>query len=325
MIYLALLPGGFFGSNGRDWRSMDIGRLQARFRAAGVPLTLIPLADALQQAYGPDDALWCCSHMQPAINTYVRDIAYLASARVRLVPRYPLLLAYENKGFQYLLARQEGFPTPDGGYVFREADLPSHYPFVLKTGSGAGSIGVHLVRSRADRRRASGRVFSWPLRDRLKVLLKAWRVALRDRDHYRLFRGALAQAAFQAFIPGLDHDFKVRVFGDKFYVMQRFVRGGDFRASGSGRTAYPTEASRVLDFAEQIFAALDTPYASLDVVQSDGACSLIEYQATNFGINTLLDAPGYFRRDDGGWRVVPSTFSLEDDVADAVIRHLAVR
>lgn len=323
MIYLALLPGGFLGSNGRDWRSMDIARIEARFREAGVALTTLSMAEALAQSYSPDDVLWLGSHMNPAVNRYVGDIAFLATETVRVVPRYPLLLAYENKGFQYLLARHEGFPTPDGGYVFREADLPARYPYVLKTASGAGSSGVHLVRSDTERRRVSARVFPWPMLDRIKVLLKAGRIAPRDRAHYRLFRGPLGQAAYQAFIPGLDHDFKVRVFGEKFYVMKRYVRAGSFRASGSNRTEYPSEASRVLDFSEQIFAALDTPYASLDVAQSDDACRLIEYQATNFGINTLVGSPGFFRREGGAWRFFLSRFSLEDDVAHAVIQHLA--
>ena len=45
----------------------------------------------------------------------------------------------------------------------------------------------------------------------------------------------------QEFIPGLKNDYKVLIFGSKYYVLYRRVREGDFRASGQGLLEYRRE------------------------------------------------------------------------------------
>ena len=131
--------------------------------------------------------------------------------------------------------------------------------------------------------------------DYIKWLYKKWKFTdLYPRNHGKVI--------FQEMIEDLEYDWKVLIFGTKCFVLKRFTKKNDFRASGSGLfdyTAVPPDT--VLDFALDTIKRLNVPFASLDIVESNGRCFLIEYQSVHFGLLTALNAKTYYRYTDTGW------------------------
>jgi glutathione synthase/RimK-type ligase-like ATP-grasp enzyme len=108
------------------------------------------------------------------------------------------------------------------------------------------------------------------------------------RPGYRAESWHRGKFVVQDFVPGLDHDWKVLVYGEKLYVLRRGVRDGDFRASGSGKIAWPEAApAAVLDLCWKLCRALDVPWLSVDVVTAGDSAHVIEFQVIYFGTLTL--------------------------------------
>ena len=65
----------------------------------------------------------------------------------------------------------------------------------------------------------------------------------------------------QTFIPGLQGDYKVLFFGDKYYMMYRKNREHDFRASGSGNFFPVPENDHegLLNFARRVSKEIRLP------------------------------------------------------------------
>ncbi len=52
-----------------------------------------------------------------------------------------------------------------------------------------------------------------------------------------------------------------------------------------------------MDFAYDIKEKLDAPFASLDIVEKDNRCMLIEYQTIHFGLYTIMNSLSHFILD----------------------------
>src|SRR5690606_36646491 len=126
----------------------------------------------------------------------------------------------------------------------------------------------------------------------------------------------------QDFISNLACDYKVLVFGDRYFVLKRNVRKSDFRASGSGDFEFVDPPVDVLDFAKAITDTLKNPYLSLDIAQSDQGCHLIGFQATNFGPYTLLNAPYRYINNGKNWLKEDNCKDLEANYAYALNFYL---
>ena len=127
----------------------------------------------------------------------------------------------------------------------------------------------------------------------------------------------------QEFISELNHDFKVLIFGDRYFVLKRNVRKNDFRASGSGDFEFIEPPYEVLNFAKEVASKLDNPYLSLDIAQSDNGCHLIEFQATNFGPYTLLNSPSRYIINDDKWVEETNCKDLEANYAYALNYYIS--
>lgn len=196
------------------------------------------------------------------------------------------------------------------------ANLHSHPgELVLKPSAGALSAGVRLARTdRAKVYHAArlSRTLHWLdwCKDRVNRII---------RQDYRPKSWHRKQFIVQDFIPGLTGDYKVLVYGNKYYVLDRQVRKGDFRASGSGFFSYPEKPPyRVLDFAQGIFAGFDVPFISLDVADAGERLHLLEFQFLSFGSYTLERSHYYYRRAPNGWEQVSEAPDLEREIATSL-------
>lgn len=268
---------------------------------------------------------------------YIEDILLrLIADGAILIPNFNFFRSHHNKSFMelyktiFLPEKLNTIYTQ----VFSEYDILKRkinnksigFPVVIKASTGAGSSGVRLARNKKEllknankfsRRKYSdfyANRFRSPFMQRLKNRYR--RLKGQPEVFYKPMQGKFI---IQNFVSGLTHDYKILVFGKKYYVLKRVNRDNDFRASGSGKLGYEynfNEVTKVLDYANIVYGLLNVPMASLDIANDGEKNHLIEYQCINFGPYTLQYAPFYFVRDKNGkWEKVKKTSVLEDEYA----------
>jgi hypothetical protein len=123
----------------------------------------------------------------------------------------------------------------------------------------------------------------------------------------------------QKFIPNLMNDWKILVFGNKYYIMKRDNRENDFRASGSGVFSWPEEnVDNLLWFAKNIFEKLDVPFLSLDVAFDGKQYYALEFQFTYFGPICLQRSKCFFSHDNHHWVKTVEQPLLEREIVNSV-------
>jgi glutathione synthase/RimK-type ligase-like ATP-grasp enzyme len=314
----------------QPWESLDLVRVGEGLREEGWTVREVRLeevANGLVQLVGAD--VVATSTQDAHYRPFVDDVLFTLSRDNRLIPRYELFRAHENKGYQELLRRKLGLEMLPSLYLGNLAGLDVvserlRFPLVFKRAAGYQSAGVALVRDRAELARLVMRC-NRPrglLRYRAKQLIK--RYVLRGRYFPEMYTDCPYSGGYvlQEYLPGADGDWKVLVYGERYYVLRRDVRPGDFRASGSGRFRFEAPPDHVLDFARAAFERLDTPTASLDIVAAGGRCALLEFQAVHFGTYTVQKAPHWFEAAGEGWRRIPERTLVEREFARAVAWYL---
>jgi hypothetical protein len=106
----------------------------------------------------------------------------------------------------------------------------------------------------------------------------------------------------QEYIPGLQNDWKVLVFGDKYYPLLRQTRKNDFRASGSGLLSFPKELpDGMLDTIQTIVEYFNVPQLSADIGYDGNRFYIFELQFIYFGTYTIEHSQFYFMNEDEKW------------------------
>lgn len=322
-VYIASLPNGFFGSAGQSWLTLNLEKISNNlvsneYKVIYTTIDQIPFLDLKSEDY-----LIYTSSDENHIRSYLKDIMYFANKKCTIVPNYESLLAHENKGFQQLFRAEKEFGNLSGGYHYDINALPLQRPLVFKLITGAGSSGVFLVKNDSDFKKVKSGFFSNSLK---RNAIKQYRKHKLSADEYEIYNyrhTGFNNYVYQEFIEGLDCDYKILVFGQKYYGLRRQVREGDFRASGSGGFSFVEIPQSILDFAESIFKTLDVPYASLDVaLTKQNECHLIEYQALNFGPYTLVNSTGYYSRNDELWFFTEQKSDLEQSFSLALFEFI---
>ena len=130
----------------------------------------------------------------------------------------------------------------------------------------------------------------------------------------------------QNFISELFHDYKILVFGKKYYVLLRHNRQNDFRASGSGNFRWIDKpGSDLLDYAENVFKSFNTPYLSLDVAEKEGRFYLFEFQFIMFGTLTMEESEFYFQKIENNWEKKMEKPVLEREIVQSITDFLACK
>jgi glutathione synthase/RimK-type ligase-like ATP-grasp enzyme len=247
--------------------------------------------------------------------TYIEDIVYgLHLGGAIVLPDYRFLRANNNKVFMEILRELADFSEmqniKSSGYgtvsELKARALEGRY--VIKQAAGAMSQGVILGENKKDLVRKAKRISRtrniwaelWDLKNKIK--------------HRGFIPDSLYRKKFilQEFIPGLDRDWKVLVYGERYYALERKTRKNDFRASGSGMFKYTRDLpGGLLDFATGIFKAMQVPQLSIDIAYDGESFYLLEFQAVYFGTKTLEYSEYYFYRGAEGWEIREETSELE--------------
>lgn len=326
---------GYFYSSTRAWdECMRIDRIQGFLTEAGYAVEVKQFADV---DFRRDDLdglpVLYQSSEDPSLlyKGYIEDVLLgLVLSGAFLIPRFSLFRAHQNKVFAEILRDLSPSDAVRSlsakAYGTREeflARLGRHgQPVVIKPAAGAMSQGVQLAESEEEKRkvvRSVSRSGSWF--DRLKDVVKK-----RIRETRHLKSSHRNKFVVQDFISGLENDFKVLVYGDKYYVVKRRNRPGDFRASGSGLFEHAVQVpDGLLDAAREIFTSFDCPFISLDLGFDGESYRLFEMQFLMFGNVSLEKSTVFFQNSGGIWKAVEEAPDLEREFSAAVVRHLKSR
>ena len=222
--------------------SMDVELIRKYFSDEGWTLVIkkYPEIDFRTDTYQGKRILYQSSEDRDLFyKSYIEDMLLgLKLQGAILIPDFHYFRAHHNKVFMEILRdishlreiqniKSKGF----GAYEDFAREL-SLFPaeIVFKPSEGCGSSGVRLLRDQAAKQKYVKRSSqSFHPIDALKNNIKSYvrHPYFKKSNHRRKF-------VIQNFIPDLQNDYKILIYGDKYYVLFRRNRKNDFRASGSG-------------------------------------------------------------------------------------------
>lgn len=293
-LYIATLPNGYFGSAPNSWDTLDLKLLSEPFRSDNFDIEYISITDILYVDFNKSDILIYTSFEHEEVRQYLKDVLYYVKDKCLLVPKYEILLAHENKGFQEVMRKDIGINVLAGKYIFDIEHMNYSTPFVLKTPDGAGSSGVNLIKSAEDLKNIKKDTLKTDSKRKLKNFIRSKQLTREQYARYLYAYKNFKRYIAQPFLDGLTCDYRVLAIEDRFYAMRRDVKKGDFRASGSKKFHYHDVPLEVLSYAREISSKIDNPYLSIDIAFKDNVPYLIEFQGTNFGSSVVRNSKGYY-------------------------------
>jgi glutathione synthase/RimK-type ligase-like ATP-grasp enzyme len=259
---------------------------------------------------------------------YIEDVIYALQLQgARIIPEYKFLRAVNNKVFMEILrdvSSLEEIKNTKTSHFGALEDLNRGIESidqisVIKPAGGAMSTGVSLSQNKSELLKNAKKL------SRTKSLFFEFKDYLRTLKHKGYLKESKHRKKFivQNFVPNLDNDWKVLVFGEKYYILYRKNRENDFRASGSGNFIFKEDVpSGIFDFAKKIFNEFKVPNISLDIGFDGKEFFLIEFQAIQFGSTTLQKSPFYFKQDKSDWVIHKEKSILEKEYADSVVKFI---
>lgn len=264
--------------------------------------------------------------------SYIEDIIYgLEIAGAKPLPSFKYLKANNNKVFMEIL--RDLIPIVEiknlvaHHYGTLEEAMHNadnfYYPVVVKGAEGAMSKNVALAHNKQE------------LKQTIKKLAATRNLKEEAREYIRSkkYEGYQTQSKYrrkfviQNYLPGLRNDWKVLVFGDKYYIFERHVKKNDFRASGSGQTKYlygsaSSVPDGIFESAKRIKEALNLPMVSLDFAQYNNTLYLLEFQALYFGTVGQWRSDCFYHFDGSNLIKTENTLSLEDVYVESIVAYL---
>ena len=219
--------------------------------------------DLIDQLHGCTALMWHFSQGSYKDNLIAKKILFaLEHTGFKVFPDFRTAWHFDDKVAQkYLFESIDANLVPSYVFFSQTEALQwarrTEFPKVFKLRGGAGSQNVRLVKTEAHAvkliKRAFGRGFAkydaWgslierirkyrsglaPFKEVLKGMLR-----LVYAPQYARWSGReRGYIYFQDFIPQNDSDTRIIVIGKKAFALKRYVREGDFRASGSGNFAW---------------------------------------------------------------------------------------
>ena len=264
--------------------------------------------------------------------SYIEDIILgLEEKGANLIPKYKYLRANNNKVFMEIIRSINLLNCTLEAELFGSLkDLlikieNIKFPAVLKASEGASGRNVFLVKDRKDLIKKVKKLKNY---SHLKEDIRDY---FRSMKHKGYIRESIYRNKFiiQEFIPNLKNDWKVYVFGDKYFIFKRpILKGRGIKASGGGYDNYfygkdATPPVGVFSFCEKIFKKLNVPHLSLDIAFDGNRFYLIEFQALYFGTAGIPYSKGYFtKKEDNTWMYVEKSCNIEQVYVESIVKYI---
>lgn len=315
----------------KPYRSgMDLKLIESEFKKHGfeVNFKYYPEID-LRDDFSNEFIIYTSSEDDKVFyKSYIEDIIYgLELKGATLFPPFKLLKAHHNKVFMEILrdvSKNQEIKKIKSRYFgtmeeFQRFQKNIDFPVVVKSAAGASSLGVRKIDSPSEAlpiiyKLSSSKNFSFDIKD-----------FLRSKKHPGYKRESKNRNKFiiQNLLPGLTKDWKILIFWDKYYILERNAKENDFRASGSGIIKYPeTIPDGIFDFAQKIFSEFDQPFFAMDIGFDGQEYILIEFQALYFGTHTLDTAPFYFKKEKNSWMKYEEKSIVETELVSSVVNYI---
>ena len=312
--------------------SVNLKHLKDYFVEYSFELIVLPLSkiDFRKQNYKDNWVLYQSSE-DPGLfyRSYVDDIVLgLYFQGAKLIPTFSQFRAHHNKNFMEILRelhslsnikniQAKGYGTYED-YLDDVNDLNEKI-FILKSSNTSKSKGVFLLDSQDKKIKLPKKIsktFSLQNFRYLIEKIKTGNKPLLISNHRNKF-------ILQSYIDGLQGDYRVIVYGKKFYVLYRKNRSNDFRASGSMKFDYDIDLPQgLLDYSKQVFESFDTPYMALDIGIKENDFFLFEFQFLSFGQYTLEKSSFYYHLKDRIWEKEFEKPDLEREIATSVSQFI---
>lgn len=175
-------------------------------------------------------------------------------------------LVYEDKILENSIAKIYGFPFIETYVSYDKKDAlrlieEIEYPFVSKVSPSSGSVGVQLIRSKAQARRIVHQAFS-----------------NNGRITHVVYNRQKNFVYFQKFVPNDGYDIRVIMAGNRAFGYYRRTPKNDFRASGmhlEEKRSLPDESLRLV---RRMYKTLKFPQLVVDMLHGlDGNYYINEF------------------------------------------------
>jgi glutathione synthase/RimK-type ligase-like ATP-grasp enzyme len=322
------------------FRSMDVEKIKGLFTARNFDVGIRKFHELdLTEDFRGNYILYQTSESAGSFyKRYIEDLIFhLEYKGAVALPRYEYLRAHHNKIFMELMRfrfTDDSLKTVKsrcfGSWEDAQYYQPE-FPVVIKQSSSSGGAGVFLARNRSEYnkylKRAGKVITSQSVAglfiDFFKILFKKiTKYLYPSRSKYAKYDTTSISKPLivQTFINGLKGDYKVLVFGRKFYSMYRKNRDNDFRASGSGRFYdVPEEESEgLLAFAKKVTWEIDFPILGLDIGFDGQRYHLLEFQMIHHGTSALQRSNFWHEYQQDKWVRIDGTSDLEEEFSEAI-------
>ncbi len=302
--------------------------------------------DVIEQLSDCDALLWHHSQGNPKDILIAKQILFaLEHTGFTVFPDFRTTWHFDDKvGQKYLLERIGAPMVPS--YVFfdkKEAFQwaeKTDFPKVFKLRGGAGSANVKLIRTHQQGRKLINKAFGsgfsnyqgWDnLKERWRKyrlgkadsweVVKGWIRLIHPPAYSKVSGKEVGYVYFQDFIEGNESDTRIIVIGEKAFGLKRYVREGDFRASGSGSFGYERELfdERCVEIAFQVTHQLQLQVGVFDFVFDKDNNPLIIEISYGYTAPPYDHCPGYWDKDMN-WHV--GQFNHEGWMVDMLISEL---
>ena len=300
----------YFNNSGYDAKYLNFSRVNFR----EIDFRGVPVLYTSQEDWG--------YHYK----SYIEDIVLgLELHGAKVIPSYRYLRANNNKVFMEILRDQlkdEGIKTIKSFHFGCLEELKANidtfeFPVVIKSAAGAMSTGVYLAHNKKELIKYA-KIIS-----RTKFIKQEIKDIGRAYKHKKYIRESRYREKYiiQNYILNLVNDWKIIVFGERYYILYRGIKNGDFRASGSHIFEFNKDdliPTGIFDFAKKIYDIFDIPNLSLDIGFDIKEFHLIEFQAIYFGTSTMEKSNGFFKKKDNSWEKVVDKLPLEKVYVDSI-------
>jgi hypothetical protein len=214
----------------------------------------------------------------------------------------------------------------------------SQFPVVIKRISTTSGEGVFLAKNRNEYlkkiKKAGNAIVAMNLMDLCavyfkNVVKKLIKFILPYRSKYLQYNTTPISSPIivQTFIEGLSGDYKVLIFGKKYYCMYRKNRDNDFRASGSGKFYEVPDEEQVdlLNYAKKITEEIDFPIFGIDIGFDGKEYHLLEFQMIYIGTSALQRSKFWHEFHDGTWNKHDGVSNLEEEFSRAIYNYITLR
>ncbi|WP_168400095.1 ATP-grasp domain-containing protein [Acinetobacter indicus] len=293
-----------------------------------------------------DVFMWHHHHSEFKDVLIAKKILYsLEHAGIKVFPDFKTGWHFDDKVAQkYLLEAIDAPLVPS--YVFYDKQRAldwakqTEYPKVFKLKGGAGAANVKLVKSYSQAisliNKAFGRGFAQFDRigyfnerlskykkgkDTLLGVLKGFARIFIIPEFAKYQPVEKGYIYFQEFIPNNDFDTRVVIInGEVAAAEKRFVRKGDFRASGSGLFDYEDINIDLIKVAFDVAYKLDLQSVAFDFILDKNKKPLIIEISYGFGVTGINNVPGYW---DSNLKWHEGEFNPQEWMIENLIKKVA--